>query len=56
MMVATPKATMASQLKKGTVQLNVLQKRGKKDQVSNRHGKANFSQTLKYYEESKKAI
>lgn len=26
MVVATPRATMASQLRKGTVQLNVLQK------------------------------
>lgn len=37
MMVATPRATMANQLKKGTVQLNVLQKkRGKQKREETR--------------------
>lgn len=39
MMVATPRATMANQLKKGTVQLNVLQREDKCDKRIRRHGK-----------------
>jgi len=38
-MVAAPKATMASQLKKGTVQLNVL-KREMEREFIRRYGKA----------------
>lgn len=34
MMVATPRATIANQLKKGTVQLNVLQREEMKSNIS----------------------
>lgn len=47
MVVATPRATIASQLKKGTVQLNVLQREEKMSVNIRRHGKAQFSQTCR---------
>ncbi len=50
MVVATPRDTMASQLKKGTVQLNVLQREEKR--AVNRQGKAHFSQTCRERVES----
>lgn len=46
MVVATPRATIASQLKKGTVQLNVLQIEEKETVNIRRHGKAPSSQTF----------
>lgn len=47
MVVATPRATMASQLKKGTVQLNVLQGKEKETVNIRRHGIAQTSQTCR---------
>lgn len=47
MVVATPRATMASQLKKGTVQLNVLQRKEKETVNIRRHGKGQSSQTCR---------
>lgn len=47
MVVDTPRATMASQLKKGTVQLNVLQRKEKETVNIRRHGKAQSSQTCR---------
>lgn len=47
MVVATPRATMASQLKKGTVQLNVLQGKGKETVNIRRYRIAQTSQTCR---------
>lgn len=42
MMVATPRATIANQLKKGTVQLNVLQREEMESNISsNAHSRYN---------------
>lgn len=54
MVVATPRATMANQLKKGTVQLNVLQKKEENRGVR-RPGRATSSQQCSETESTESA-